>query len=112
MVALIKSVGKRELMREARIAMRSIDAVHAGGNIDGEDLKRLAAAAERIAMRRRKRQDEQSAAVAWLEAKRDEVGVTALAKLLGVDAANLGKVIEGKRKPSRIWLARIAAVRL
>ena len=30
MIALIKSVGKRELMREARIAMRTIDAVHAG----------------------------------------------------------------------------------
>ena len=40
-----------------------------------------------------------TAAVAWLKAKRDEIGLVALAKLLGVDAANWGKVIEGRRKP-------------
>ena len=39
--------------------------------------------------------------VAWLKTKRDEIGLTALAKMLDVDAANLGKVIEGKRKPSQ-----------
>jgi hypothetical protein len=35
MVAAIKLVGKRELMREARIAMRTIDAVWAGGGRRG-----------------------------------------------------------------------------
>jgi hypothetical protein len=34
-----------------------------------------------------------------------------IAKMLGVDAANLGKVIEGKRKPSNAVLAKIAALR-
>jgi hypothetical protein len=29
--------------------------------------------------------------------------------MLGVDAANLGKVIEGKRKPSKALLVEIAA---
>ena len=49
MIALIKSVGKRELKREARIAMRTIDAAWAGHDVADEDLKRMADAAERIA---------------------------------------------------------------
>ena len=52
-----------------------------------------------------KREEEQAAAVAWLKAKRDEIGLAALAKTLGMDAANLGKVIEGKRNlPRDIFL--------
>jgi hypothetical protein len=43
-------------------------------------------------------------AIERLKAKRDEIGLTALAKMLGVDAANLGKVIEGKRQPSEALL--------
>ena len=35
-------------MREARIAMRTIDAVWAGEEVADEDLKRMADAAERI----------------------------------------------------------------
>jgi hypothetical protein len=110
MIERIKSVGKRELMREARIAMRTIDAAWSGSAVADEDLKRMADAAERIASRRRKRQDDQAAAVVWLKAKRDEIGFGALAKMLGVDAANLGKVIEGKRKPSKDLLLEIAAL--
>jgi hypothetical protein len=60
----------------------------------------MADAAERIVGRRTKREKEQAAAVEWLKAKRDEIGLTALATLLGVDAANLGKVIEGTRRVS------------
>jgi hypothetical protein len=43
----------------------------------------------------------------WLEAKQDEIGLAALAKMLGVDAANLGKVIEGKRALSADAMAKI-----
>ena len=111
MVELIKSVGKRELMREARIAMRAIDAVWAGGDLADEDLKRMADAAERISTREKKRQEEQAAAVGWLKAKRDAIGLAALAKMLSVDAANLGKVIEGKREPSKALLTKTAAAR-
>jgi hypothetical protein len=105
MVELIKSVGQRELMREARTAMRSIDAVHEGQNIADRDLKRIAAAVERIELRMRKLQNEHVATVAWLKAERDKIGLTALAKLVGIDAANLSRVIDGKRKPSAsmIW---------
>jgi hypothetical protein len=53
MITLIKSVGKRELMREARIAMRTIDAVWDGEEVADEDLKRMAAAAERLSSSRR-----------------------------------------------------------
>ncbi len=111
MIAAIKSAGKRELKREAAIAMRTIDAVHAGGDLADEDLKRMADAAERVASRRGKRHDEQKHVVTWLKAKREEIGLTALAKMLGVDAANLGKVIEGKREPSMALLSTIAATR-
>jgi hypothetical protein len=71
------------MMREARIAMRTIDAVWADGDLADEDLKRMADAAERIASRRRKREDERSATVAWLKARRDKIGLMALAKMLG-----------------------------
>jgi hypothetical protein len=110
MIVLIKG-WEAELMREARIAMPTTDAVRADQDVVDDDLMRMADAAERIATRRRKRGDEQTAAIAWLTAKRDETGLTALAKMLDADAANLGKVIEGKRKPSKALLAKIAAVR-
>jgi hypothetical protein len=108
MVASIKSVGKRELMREARIAMRTIDAIRDGQEVEDDDLKRMAEAAERIASREQKTKDEQAAAITWLKAKRDEIGLSALAKMLGADAANLAKVIERKRKPSRLLQTEIA----
>jgi hypothetical protein len=58
MIAAIRSVGKRKLMREARIAMRTIDAVHEGRVVTDEDLKRMAEAAERISTREKKREEE------------------------------------------------------
>jgi hypothetical protein len=111
MVERIKSVGKRELKREARIAMRTVDAVWAGVDLADADLKRVADAAERIEKGRKAYNDEVATAVAWLKAKRDEMGLTALAQMLGLDAANLGKVIEGRRRPSKVLLAKIAALR-
>jgi hypothetical protein len=111
MIDRIKSVGKRELLRKARIAMRTIDAARAGQDVADEDLKRMADAAERIGERRKARDDSVAEAVSWLKAQREEIGLAELAKLLEVDVANLAKVIEGKRKPSRALLAKIAAVR-
>ena len=111
MIERIKSLGKRELMREARIAMRTIDAARAGKDLADEDLKRMADAAERIAKRRKARDEGVAAAVAWLKVKREEIGLVALAKVLDADAANLAKVIEGKRRPSRALLAKIDTLR-
>jgi hypothetical protein len=110
MIELIMSVGKRELKREAQIAMRTMDAAWAGKDVEDEDLKRMAVAAERIANRLRKRNDECASAISWLRAQRDEIGLVALAKMLDADAANLGKVIEGKRKPSRALQTKVADV--
>jgi hypothetical protein len=109
MIERIKSVGKRELKQEARIAMRTIDAVWAGTEVADGDLKRMADAVERIAGCKQKGEDERVAAVAWLKARRDEVGLTALAKVLLVDAANLGKVIEETRNPPKTLLTGINA---
>jgi hypothetical protein len=111
MIERIKSVGRRELMREARIAMRTIDAVWACGDLAHDDLKRMADAVERIASRRQKREGQEKEALAWLKAKKDEIGPTVLAKMLEVDAANLGKVIEGRRGPSKPLLTKITALR-
>jgi hypothetical protein len=97
MTAAIKSVGKRQLMREARIAMRTIDAVWAGEEVGPIDLKRMANAAERIAGREQRRKSDQAAAVARLKAKRDGIGLAELAKMLEMDIGNLGKIIEEKR---------------
>jgi hypothetical protein len=104
MVAL--SVGKRKLRREACIAMRTIDTVWAGGEVGDNELKRMADAVERIANRKQKRDDTDKTAIAWLGAKRKEIGLAALTKMLGVDAANLAKVIGGGRTPtSRLVIA-------
>ncbi len=84
-------------MREARIAMRTIDAAWDGQEVADEDLKRMADAAERIASQRRKREDEQAAAVAWLKAKRDEIGLTALAKMLRGGCGEFGEGDRGER---------------
>jgi hypothetical protein len=70
----------------------------------------MADAAERITSRRRKREKEQAAAVEWLKTKRDEVGLMALAKMLGADAANLQKVIEGERKCPAAMLAEVGSI--
>jgi hypothetical protein len=107
MVALIKSVGRRKLMREARIAMRTIDAVWVDQNVTDEYLKRMAGAAERIASQKQKSEYEQAVAVAWLKAKREEIDLLALAQILGIDAANLTKVILRKRKSPTAIFAKI-----
>jgi hypothetical protein len=111
MIAAITSVGKRELMREARIAMRTIDAAWEGRPVDDRDLKLMSDAAGSIQSQHDKRQKELRSAIEWLTAKRNWMGLAMLAKMLGVDAANLGKVIEGKRKPSNAVLSKITALR-
>jgi hypothetical protein len=110
MITATKSVGKRELMREGRIAMRTIHAVWQGDEIADKDLKRMAGAAERIAGRKIEREGEQQATVVWLNARREEMGLTALAEMLCVDAVNLGKVSDKKRKPTRALSAKITSM--
>ncbi|MGA2636192.1 hypothetical protein [Methylocella sp.] len=109
MVELIKSVGKRELAREAKIAMRAIGAIYnRGENVSDAQLKRMANAAERIERRRREHHKNASATITWLKSQSEEIGLVALASSLRVDAANLAKVISGKRAPSKALLADAA----
>ena len=103
MVELITSVGKRELKREAKIAIRTIDAVHNDPqSVSDRDLQRLSMSAQRITEKRRVYLKEEAEAVAWMKIRADEIGLAELARLLELDPAksNLGKVISGKRKPS------------
>jgi hypothetical protein len=109
MIATIMSVGKRELMREGRIAMRTIEAAWAGNEVADNALKRMADAAGRIASRKEKVEKEQDAAVAWLKERRKQMGLAALSTLLAVDAANLTKAIAGQRSLPRGLLDKVRA---
>ena len=105
---LIRSVSKRELSREARIAVRTIDAVRNGdAPVSGPDLKRMADAADRIRVRKEKASAVQSAVVDWLTREHAERGLVSLARDLGEHNANLLKVIEGKRKPSKPLVLKV-----
>jgi hypothetical protein len=97
------------VMREARIAMRTVDAVRKNEDVSDEGLKRMAAAVERIESRSRSREVKHVEAIAWLKAKREEMGLTGLAKLTGLDAANLGKVIDGRRKAPASIIGKLAS---
>ena len=51
----------------------------------------------------------QAQAVAWLKAKREEIGLAALGKMVEVDAANLAKVIDRKRRLTATTTVKILA---
>ncbi|MGA2636200.1 hypothetical protein [Methylocella sp.] len=109
MVELIKSVGKRELAREAKIAMRAISAIYDGREgLSDAQLQRMADATERIEKRCQEHQKKAEATITWLKSQSEEIGLVALASSLRVDAANLAKVISEKRAPSKALLADAA----
>jgi hypothetical protein len=98
MIELIKSVGKRELKCEAKIAMRTIDAVHKrSAGVADKVIMRLAGAAGRIKSRRAAADEQIAAAVAWLKSEAEILGLNALAGSIGADTANLAKVISEKK---------------
>jgi hypothetical protein len=102
MLELIRSVGRRELSREAKIAMRTIDAAHNNDpSVKDDQLGRLAEAAKRIRDRREKTVTEEDAVVEWLRRRHEEIGLASLSRELDKDASNLQKVISGKRRPSK-----------
>lgn len=112
MAKLIKSVGKRELARETKIAIRTIDAIHSSGDVVSDAcLRRMASAAERILGRKAVTDDQASNAVKWLKVRTESIGLIALARSLAVDPANLGKVISGKRCPSPALITAITRAR-
>ena len=106
-IALIKSVGKRELKRETRIAMRTIDAAWAGEEVADEDLKRMARAAERVRDNRHIAQAEKTFVLEWLKKHYAAIGLSGLATKVDEDKSNLLKVISGKRPPSKALLGRV-----
>jgi hypothetical protein len=101
MIAAITSVGKRELMREARIAMRTIDAAHTSDSrLSDADLQRMADAAGRVRNREEALRSEKSSVVHWLQQRCTTIGLGTLAEQLNVNKANLSKVINARRQPS------------
>ena len=94
--------------REAGIAMRT---ACADQDVADEGFRRIAGAAERIATWRTAREEKVAEALVWLKTNRGEIGLAALAKMLGAAGASLWKVIEQKRRPSRALLIKIAFLR-
>jgi hypothetical protein len=108
---LIKRVSKRELKREARIAVRTIDAVHRGDAVSNAELKRMAGAARRIATQLERASVEQSAVMDWLRKEHAARGLAQLAAHLGVDKANLLKVIKGERKVTKALVGKVHGIK-
>jgi hypothetical protein len=67
----------------------------------------MADAAERLAIKRRKNDGEKKEAVALLSARCKDLGLTAMAKLLGVDAAK--SLTQKPRRAKRLMANWIAA---
>ena len=89
--------------------MRTINAVHtADADVSDADLKRMADAAEVIARRQRKHDEEDAEVVAWLKLQTQDRSLAELAASLGEDPANLAKVIDNRRKPSTRLLNEVA----
>jgi hypothetical protein len=87
--------------------MRTIDAVWDDQGVADQDLKRMADAAGRIVTLTEKRESEKAAGIEWLKTRRNLVGLSAVARLLEMDMANLRNVIDGKRQPSRTLLSKV-----
>jgi hypothetical protein len=94
-------------MREARIAMRTIDAARVGGKVSDADLKRMAEAAGRVGDGLKNFEAERLSALDWLLERHRDRGLVALAKSLSLDPANLAKLLTAKRKPSRALTEQI-----
>jgi hypothetical protein len=108
---LILRVPKTQLMRVARIAMRTIDAVHRrDAGVSEKDLRRMADVAGHIAAQKERLRAEQEAALEWLNRKQAERSLAQLARDLGLDKANLLKVIKGERKLSKALARKIGEV--
>ena len=108
MIDLIRSVPKRELRRESRVAMRTIDAVHdSAASVNDKYVRRMADATMRIRERGEKLEVRRQHARIWLAQEKEERGLTALAETLRMNAANLSKVIGGRRNPSEKILVGI-----
>jgi len=98
MLAVMHSVSKRKLEKAAHISMRSIPTTLAEANeMPEKDFRRLFEEASALAEEKWKITEGDELMVQWLVRQVDERGLKRVADLLEWDAANLAKVVAGKR---------------
>jgi len=104
MLAVIQSVSKRRLARAAKVSTRSIPSDEAAADaISVKELRRLFDVASALAIEDRDKQISDQVLVQWISEQVRERGLTATDEMLEYDAANLAKVLAGKRAlPARL----------
>ncbi len=104
MLSVIRSVSKRRLARAARVSTRTIPLDEpVASEMPVKEFRRLFDVASSLAADDRERKFSDQVLVQWISEQIERCGVTATAKRLDYDAANLSKVVSGKRAlPSRL----------
>ena len=101
MLAGIRSVTKRQLARAAHVSIRTIPSSLAAANeMPDKELRRIFAEASSLAEEKRKVDEGDEALVRWLIRQAGERGLKYVAQPLDYDAANLAKVVAGRRQLS------------
>ena len=102
MLAVIQSVSKRKLERAAHVSTRSIPSSPDEANeMSEKEFRRIFSEASALAEERRKLAERDELLLRWLVTQVNERGLKSMAELLNHDAANLAKVVAGKRKISK-----------
>ena len=100
MLAVIHSISKRRLARAAKVSTRSIPSDEAAAAaMLMKEFRRLFDVASALAAEDRERQVSDQALVQRISEQVARRGLTATAAMLDYDAANLSKVLAGKRVP-------------
>jgi hypothetical protein len=98
MLAVIQSISKRRLARAAKVSTRTIPSAEtAASNMPVKEFRRLFDAASALETDDRGREVSDQVLVQWISEEVRKRGLTATAEMLGYDAANLAKVLAGKR---------------
>jgi predicted regulator of amino acid metabolism with ACT domain len=101
MFAVIQSVSKRQLASAAKVSTRTIPmTVAAANDMPDKELERVFAEASSLVEEQRKIRESDESMLRWLVQQVDERGPKEVAEVLGYDAANLAKVVAGKRRLS------------
>jgi hypothetical protein len=99
MLAVIRSVSKRQLASTAKVSTRTIPTTLVAANeMPDTKLRRLFEAAASLTNEKQKTRDQDEAMLRWLAHQIGERGVKAMAEQLDYDEANLTKVVAGKRR--------------
>jgi len=102
MLTVIQSVSKRKLERAAHVSTRSIPLSPDEANeMSEKEFRRIFSEASALAEERRKLAERDELLLRWLVTQVNERGLKSMAELLNHDAANLAKVVAGKRKISK-----------